>query len=115
VTESNEPRVTQRAREAAAQIMELQERHEMADLIRAGDRDSSNTVQTIVRFEAAHAAIVAELVEALGGLAEALDAITNFTDMSSRYVDADAFIEVSRAANARARAILAKHQQGGEG
>ena len=44
--------VTQAAREVAAQIMELQERQELADLIRAGDRDSSNTVQICTRFEA---------------------------------------------------------------
>ena len=54
MTKNETPRVlvTEEAREVAAQIMELQERQEMADLIRAGDRDSSNTVQVCARFEA---------------------------------------------------------------
>lgn len=69
--ETQGPTVTQADRELAADILELQERHELADLVRAGDRDSSNTVQTVTRHrEAAEAASRAEVER----LQEALDA-----------------------------------------
>jgi hypothetical protein len=45
--------VTQADRDLAAKIMELQERQGMADLIRLGSRDSSNTVQLLARHRLA--------------------------------------------------------------
>jgi O-succinylbenzoate synthase len=68
--ESEAMRVSQAAREAAARAMERQGRWEMADLIRAGERDTGNTPQAFAHFEAQ---AQAELVEALRKIAAPTD------------------------------------------
>lgn len=67
---------------------------------------SDNTDVTLLRYiqeQERKEAALAGLIEAARGVAEALENITNFTDMSSRYVEADPLIEASRTALAAFR------------
>jgi hypothetical protein len=72
--------VTQADRELAAQIMELQDRWGMADLIRAGERDSGNTVQIIARHRTTATTATAETDALLATAVEALEQLACFDD-----------------------------------
>lgn len=100
--------VTQADREAAAQIMECHERQKMADLIRAGDRDNSNTVQIVARHREASEAPLRERIAQLeadrDALAEALDWAIAEIEGRTRYTPNDIYEAEEQRENALGKA-----------